>query len=269
MSTYVISDIHGYKDRFFDLLRQVQFSENDELYVLGDIIDRGPHSPEMLEWAIEEAGKNIHFLMGNHEDMAYKGLKQIQDEKPIDSYIWDDPWSWNGGLITLDCLREDRGCYWCHEAADWIRQLPLYKILDINGMHILLVHAGICTNGVRRLDDFNKTGIDKYVDIERIGEVWSQHILWIRDRWFYDKNSYPFDYIIFGHSPTSYNWQAHINFFDDKYIHIQGKPGDMIHMSGYGNGHMRYCIDTGRERLGILRLDDLEEFYSEIEEELC
>ena len=36
----------------------------------------------------------------------------------------------------------------------------------------------------------------------------------------------------------------------------------MIRMSGYGKGHMRYCIDTGRQRMGLLRLDDMMEFYA-------
>ena len=39
---YVISDIHGRKDRFEDVLEQINLQENDVLYILGDVIDRNP-----------------------------------------------------------------------------------------------------------------------------------------------------------------------------------------------------------------------------------
>lgn len=38
-------------------------------------------------------------------------------------------------------------------------------------------------------------------------------------------------------------------------------------MSGYDNGHIRYCIDTGRNCMGLMRLNDMAEFYSDIGEE--
>ena len=267
MATYVISDIHGYLSRMFDVLEKANFDwQKDELYVLGDIIDRGPESAEALIWAMEEAPRNVHFLMGNHEDMAYNGLRLVKDEDPVYHHIYDDPWSWNGGVSTLDNCREYRGSEWCHKAARWIKELPLYYTLNVNGCSFLLVHAGITTGGIRLSDDFITNGRDEMVEIPSIGEVWSQHLLWIRDRWFYDRTAYPYDYIIFGHSPTSANWWEGINFFDSEpFIAVQGQPGNIIRMSGYGNGHMRYCIDTGRHNMGLLRLDDMEEFYSDFE----
>lgn len=270
MATYVISDIHGYLSRMFDVLDQAHFDwEKDELYVLGDIIDRGPESAEALIWAMEEAPRNIHFLLGNHEDMAYNSLIRVQDEGRTDTYIYDNPWSWNGGYRTLDDCRELRGSEWCHKAAKWISDLPLYYTVQVNGMDILLVHAGLTTGGIRMGDDFITSGRDEIVQIPSIGDVWSQHLLWIRERWFFNKTAYPYDYIIFGHTPTTYYWWDNINWFDDDHpIAAQGQPGYIVRLSGYGNGHMRYCIDTGRSRMGLLRLDDMAEFYStfEIEE---
>lgn len=139
----------------------------------------------------------------------------------------------------------------------------MYYILEVNGCSFLLVHAGLTTKGIRLSDDFITTGRNEMIEIPSIGEVWSQHLLWIRDRWFFDRTAYPYDYIIFGHTPTSVNWWEDINFVDIEHpIAVQGKPGEIIRMSGYGNGHMRYCIDTGRHNMGLLRLDDMEEFYS-------
>lgn len=42
MATYVISDIHGEYDMFLDLLEKIGLKEADTLYILGDVLDRGP-----------------------------------------------------------------------------------------------------------------------------------------------------------------------------------------------------------------------------------
>lgn len=268
MATYVISDIHGYLSRMFDVLDKASFNwDKDELYILGDIIDRGPESAEALIWAVEEAPSNVHFLLGNHEDMAYNALRTVQDDYYIHTFMYDDPWSWNGGYETLSKLRELRGSDFCHKAAAWINELPLYYTIKVNGMNILLVHAGIETRGRRMHDDFVRDGRNDYVKIPNIDkEAWAQHLLWIREDWFFNRIAYPYDYIIFGHSPTTFNWWESINIFDKEHpIAVQGQPGYMVRLSGYGGGHMRYCIDTGRKRLGLLRLDDMEEFYSTFE----
>lgn len=38
---YVISDIHGCKKEYLQLLDKIQFSVQDHLYILGDVVDRG------------------------------------------------------------------------------------------------------------------------------------------------------------------------------------------------------------------------------------
>lgn len=268
MAKYVISDIHGYLSRMFDVLRKANFDwDNDELYVLGDIIDRGPESAEALYWAIEEASDNVHFLLGNHEDMAYRALLQVVDDVPIDDIIYENPWSWNGGYKTLDNCREFYGSKWCHKAAAWIKELPLYYIVD----NKLLVHAGLCEGGVRMSDDFIEDGRNEIVDIPGIeAPQWSQHLLWVRERWFANQNNYPYD-IIFGHTPTTYNWMEGVSFLHnlepERYRHIscQGQPGNIVRMSGFDDYKVRYCIDTGRDCMGLLRLDDYAEFYSDLE----
>ena len=49
MSTYVISDIHGQYEPFKRILQQINFSDDDVLYVLGDAIDRGPDGIKILK----------------------------------------------------------------------------------------------------------------------------------------------------------------------------------------------------------------------------
>ena len=68
MATYVISDIHGQYDMFMDLLYKISFSDKDTLYILGDIIDRGPHPIKTMRKLMEMP--NVICLLGNHEYMA-------------------------------------------------------------------------------------------------------------------------------------------------------------------------------------------------------
>ena len=42
-ATYVISDIHGNYNAYMDMLKKIQFDDDDILYILGDILDRGPN----------------------------------------------------------------------------------------------------------------------------------------------------------------------------------------------------------------------------------
>ena len=67
MSIYVMSDIHGQGALFHEMLDQIQFSDEDTLYILGDVIDRGPDGIALLKEIKDK--KNIHMLLGNHESM--------------------------------------------------------------------------------------------------------------------------------------------------------------------------------------------------------
>ena len=48
MGIYVCSDIHGMYDLYLRMLETVQFGHNDHLYILGDMIDRGPDGVKIL-----------------------------------------------------------------------------------------------------------------------------------------------------------------------------------------------------------------------------
>ena len=85
MATYVISDIHGQYDIFIELLDKIQFQNTDTLYILGDILDRGPHPIKTLMKLMEgfklRIGELEAFLKGtNHELTEY-------DEAMVRKYI--------------------------------------------------------------------------------------------------------------------------------------------------------------------------------------
>ena len=50
MATYVLSDIHGEYAMLRKMLEKINFSDQDTLYVLGDVIDRGPHPVKALQY---------------------------------------------------------------------------------------------------------------------------------------------------------------------------------------------------------------------------
>ena len=79
---YVIGDIHGNKDKYDEMLSKISPKEIDAVFVLGDIIDIGDDSVEILQDMMYRA--NIYPVLGEHEYMAKKILPLITDAKTID-----------------------------------------------------------------------------------------------------------------------------------------------------------------------------------------
>ena len=87
---YVMSDIHGEYDKFKEVLKQINLQKEDLLYVLGDVVDRGPHPMEILLKMMEMP--NVIPIAGNHELMALKCLRFLNQE------ITDES-------LTLHCVK--------------------------------------------------------------------------------------------------------------------------------------------------------------------
>ncbi len=129
---YCISDIHGEGDRFQRMLETICFSEEDTLYILGDVIDRGPDGLKLLEQIMESP--NMVLLLGNHEDMCLNAM-QCGDE------MSQRLWKRNGGqkaLMELTLLRrpEER-----ERILSFIASLPECLDVSVNGQLFHLVHA--------------------------------------------------------------------------------------------------------------------------------
>ena len=70
---YAMSDLHGCYDKYTKMLEKINFSDNDTLYILGDIVDRGPDGIKIWQDIIKR--KNVTALRGNHDFLAYHLLK--------------------------------------------------------------------------------------------------------------------------------------------------------------------------------------------------
>jgi len=146
---YVTSDLHGYPlEKFKHLLEQAGFGKGDELYVLGDVIDRnGDGGIEMLRWMIKQP--EIHFLRGNHEDMLLKSLFLFEESSPAyvsrSQYSAFSCWVWNGGEPTINSLRElkKNNPAAFDEIISYLQKAPVYRELTVDGRRYILTHGGI------------------------------------------------------------------------------------------------------------------------------
>ena len=231
--TYVISDLHGYPlEKFKALLEYAGFSEQDECYILGDVIDRGEDGARLLEWITYQP--NMVFICGNHEMMMLKAkfvLDEITDET-IDGLDADKldallHWQRNGGDTTLKGLRA-LGIDKARELMEFVENSSVYEEVEVNGKEYLLTHSG--------LGNFSP---DK-----PIWEYSVHELLWNRPS--PDVKYYNDVITVFGHTPTGYLSPAHNGkvLFTDTWIDID---------TGASGGNPPT----------LLRLDDMKEFRIE------
>lgn len=145
MLYYAIADLHGR----YDLLKKAQqrikednfdlSGEDYKVIFLGDYIDRGPQSKEVIEHLMEA---DVISLKGNHEDMAVT----VCSDPSKDHINW---WIGNGGDKTLhsyghpyrEYVDQYSPSYMDDEHLKWMANLPLYYETE---RHVF-VHAGIPT----------------------------------------------------------------------------------------------------------------------------
>ncbi|MEP0786023.1 serine/threonine protein phosphatase [Trichocoleus sp. DQ-A1] len=124
----VIGDVHGHYEGLMTLLEAIAPSSSDSVYFLGDLIDRGPHSSQVVKFVKENS---YHCLLGNHEQMLLDVLGDGQIYGPA-----LQGWLYSGGHATVNSYGE-AGIP--TEDIEWMRSLPTY--LDLGDLW--LVHAGV------------------------------------------------------------------------------------------------------------------------------
>ena len=178
---WVIGDVHGYSDTLEQLVRKLGLSEGDAAVMLGDLIDRGPTSAQVVKFVRETEG--VYSIRGNHEQMMIQGFDESSffKDRSIDSRIWYH----NGGKETEASYIElyGDGAKVLEEASSdvkWMEALATEVVLE----DWRLVHAGY----------------DQNQDVENQDEGMHMHAR----KQFYTSNR-PIDperTILFGHTPT-------------------------------------------------------------------
>ena len=166
---------------------------------------------------------NVTLLLGNHEHMMLEALSHPGNDELLEL------WYANGGRVTHEHFKHCNLTYRA-EVLSYIRNLPLNLEVSVNGTDYLLVHGAPASTYTKGSRYVNQT---EYAVWTRLG----RNTLLFEDK-----------IVIFGHTPT--------------YHYNHEYPMAIWH------GRNKIGIDCGCARgadgrLGCLRLDDMQEFYSE------
>ncbi len=186
---YIIGDIHGYLNKLISLVSAIKSSlqQEDVFIFLGDYIDRGPYSFEVIEYLLNfRKNHRCVFLKGNHEDMMMKFL----EGKIHDLYLI------NGGGATIKSYIRNSGEFTLSAAhKKFFNSLQLY----FEGDNFITVHAGL--NPM----------------IDNIENQKQDDLLWIREDFYLAEKRWK-KTVIFGHTPVPLLSPGSIDsvYFDNK-----------------------------------------------------
>lgn len=239
---YVMSDIHGNYDAFMRMIKLINFKKRDHLYILGDIIDRGPDGLEVLKYIMEH--DNIVLFRGNHERDMCAAVCQNATELTPGVLGKFRLWFLNGGEVTYHKLLEEYADL-AENMVHFLNCIPDYGFIRVKKKDYLLVHAGFIEK-----DDLT---LEENLELNKACDF-----LYDARRGFLDKKlDFPFK-VIAGHTPVDCLGEYIEDLSDGdrerckehKMVILEDK---ILIDCGCGFGH----------RLGCLRLEDLKEFYTE------
>ena len=143
-NVWAIGDVHGYSDTLLALLDSLNLSSRDRVVLLGDLVDRGPRSCEVIRIARENP--QIFSVLGNHEEMMLNSF----DVDNIETMTAQQTnWFYVGGRATnqsyIDEFTNSQGQIDDFDLRmrvgkdlAWLDSLPHHIVLD----DFRLVHAG-------------------------------------------------------------------------------------------------------------------------------
>ncbi len=154
--TYVTANLHGEAARFQSLLQSISFCDKDILYVLGDSVDLGEGSMELLTDMSMRA--NVYPLAGEHDFKALRMLsgfeKMLQDgSAPTPEFSAEmTAWAQEGGMATLTGYRaldsEMR-----EGVLDYLAECMLCDEVEVKGKCYVLAHAGLANYSEDKLPE--------------------------------------------------------------------------------------------------------------------
>ena len=156
--TYVVSNLFGRLERFGKLLDKISFGESDIMYVLGNIVDFGEESVELVTDL--SMRYNVYSVLGEHDYKAYKLLSEfdrILKAKSAPSSEFSSAmieWSANGGMATLEAFKEaDEDTK--EGFLEYLSELPVFEEAEVKGREFVLVSGGIDNFSAKRdLEDY-------------------------------------------------------------------------------------------------------------------
>ena len=135
---FAIGDIHGCYKTFKKLVeKKIKLKKNDQLFLLGDYIDKGPDSKKTLDYIIKliRKGYQVYPLRGNHEETLIYTTK-YESKQILKWLVRGSP-----NLLIKGVLRR--------KYRKFIESLPYYYQLD----NSFLVHANFNYNAEKPFKD--------------------------------------------------------------------------------------------------------------------
>ncbi len=141
--TYVMSDIHGMYEKYAMLLHDAAFSPEDTLYILGNVLDRGPDPCGVL--TDMSCRENVFPILGDREFRAAVALRKLREDPEAGdeaSPLSPSAWLREGGETTwsqFSALSEDE-----QEALlEYLEEFSLYEVVTVDEQKYILVHGGL------------------------------------------------------------------------------------------------------------------------------
>ena len=227
MAHYVMGDIHSEADRFHAMLKIIQFSEDDILILLGDVIDRGPDGIALFLEIMEMP--NVIMLLGNHE---YMMLQYLSPDATSTEFR---RWNRNGNASTLAAYLKQKAKVQ-QRIISYLRNLPTHIDIEVDGNRFYMVHGFPGENAH-----------DK---------VWTRPTM-------ESENPIPDCRLIIGHTKVLSMIQpeekrmAYAMDLEDKCEHLK-----ILHTPGFINLDCGCGYDMPIKALACLRLEDMWEYYA-------
>jgi serine/threonine protein phosphatase 1 len=173
---WVIADVHGCFKTLKTLMEdKLCPATGDTLYFLGDYIDRGPQSKEVIDYIrnLQRSDMHVVALMGNHEESMIQSILEARSQKKKwlglfkKGHYTRNAWYNYGGEFTMKSFGVDDPALIPQEYFEWLNSLHNYAIEE----NYLLAHAGFNfeidnifedTDSMRWIRDFN-------VDLKKSG----------------------------------------------------------------------------------------------------
>ncbi|HTJ80236.1 MAG TPA: metallophosphoesterase family protein [Polyangiaceae bacterium] len=199
--TFAIGDIHGDLDHLDRLLAKLPpLAADDTLVFLGDYVDRGPKSKEVVLRVREIEARRackVVCLRGNHEDAWLQVLEAGWPEFiiPRGNGCLETLRSYGGGTVpgeddppTTEEMRSMfKGDFFPTDVVEWMKTLPFFY----EDEHAIYVHAGL----VHKLDEQSQGYFPAPADTSP-----KRALLWTRSREFFTE--YRGKLVVVGHTST-------------------------------------------------------------------
>ena len=152
---YVISDIHNDNEKFNKLLKSLNLSDHDHLFVLGDLFDRSSYHPDPVGvyFNILKLGEKCTVVRGNHDTwladyiMNYYQTLERKRTEPA-------PYPYN----SFELLQRRLTPVDMQDLARWILSCPVQVCLALEGEKYLMSHAMTAAPAYHKNDSYYLTG---------------------------------------------------------------------------------------------------------------